>query len=156
MIRIRRAYEPPGPADGARFLVDRLWPRGVTKEALAMHTWCKEAAPSNELRRWYHHAPEQWTEFKRRYFAELEANSSAWKPIAEAAREGNVTLLYASIHVEQNNAVALKEFLVRKLGVVTSPLTNNNPGLSSDALSSKEAPPRMQTVPPKRLKRLDP
>lgn len=114
-IRIKRAYEAVDAEDGARFLVDRLWPRGVSKEALKLQAWVKDAAPSDDLRHWYHHEPAQWKEFQRRYFAELEANHDAWRPLLEAARRETITLLYASKVVEQNNAVALKEFLSKKL-----------------------------------------
>lgn len=115
MIGIKRAYEAPGKADGTRFLVDRLWPRGVKKEALSIKSWLKDVAPSNELRKWYHHDENQWDEFRRRYFAELRENPDAWQPLLEAAREGAVTLIYSAKHEDHNNAVALKEFLSRKL-----------------------------------------
>jgi uncharacterized protein YeaO (DUF488 family) len=115
MIQIKRAYDPVEPSDGARFLVDRLWPRGLRKEALTIEGWCKEAAPSNELRRWYHHDLEQWDEFRRRYFDELEAHPAAWQPLVDAAHRSKITLLYGSKHVEHNNAAALKEFLTQKL-----------------------------------------
>jgi uncharacterized protein YeaO (DUF488 family) len=112
MIEIKRVYEPAEKGDGARFLVDRLWPRGVKKEALAIEGWLKDAAPSNELRHWYHHDLAQWDEFRRRYFKELERVPSAWQPLLDAARKGKVTLLFGSKHPEHNNAVALKEFLI--------------------------------------------
>ncbi len=115
MIRIKRTYDAPAAGDGARFLVDRLWPRGIAKEALPIDAWLKDAAPSNELRGWYHHEPAQWDEFRHRYFAELRANPAAWQPLAEAARRGPVTLLYSSKNVEHNNAEALKEFLDKHL-----------------------------------------
>lgn len=115
MIQIKRTYEPAESGDGERFLVDRLWPRGVKKESLAIKAWLKDAAPSTELRRWYHHEPDLWDEFCRRYFEELEANSESWQPLLEAARKGKVTLLYSARHAEQNNAVALKAFLTTKL-----------------------------------------
>lgn len=115
MIQIKRVYEMAAAADGARFLVDRLWPRGVKKEAVAIQAWLKDASPSTELRRWYHHDPGQWNEFRRRYFAELKENPSSWQPLLDAARRGTVTLLYSSKHVEHNNAVALMEFLNKKL-----------------------------------------
>jgi uncharacterized protein YeaO (DUF488 family) len=118
MIRIKRVYETAAAADGARFLVDRLWPRGLKKEALAIQAWLKDASPSTELRRWYHHDPAQWNEFRRRYFAELKKNRSAWLPLLDAAGQGTVTLLYSSKHVEQNNAVALMEFLNKKLSTI--------------------------------------
>jgi uncharacterized protein YeaO (DUF488 family) len=115
MIAIKRTYEPANKADGTRFLVDRLWPRGVKKEALSMKAWLKDAAPSTDLRRWYHHDPEQWDEFRRRYFAELRENADAWQPLLEAARDGTVTLLYSAKHEDHNNAEALKEFLTERL-----------------------------------------
>lgn len=116
MIRVKRAYEETAAGDGKRFLVDRLWPRGVSKEKLALTAWVKDAAPSNELRQWYHHDLAQWEEFRRRYTSELEANPEAWKPLAEAARKRTVTLLYSSQHTDRNNAVVLKEFLEMQVG----------------------------------------
>jgi uncharacterized protein YeaO (DUF488 family) len=114
MIAIKRAYDAVNKADGARFLVDRLWPRGVKKEALAIKSWLKDAAPSNELRKWYHHDLDQWDEFRRRYFAELKDNPDAWQPLLEAAHDGKVTLVYSAKHEDHNNAEALKEFLSEK------------------------------------------
>ena len=111
MIRIRRAYEEPTSQDGKRFLIDRLWPRGIRKENLVLDGWLKEAAPSNELRRWYHQDSQQWEAFRQRYYAELEKNPESWQPLLEAARKGNITLVYSARNEEQNNAVALKEFL---------------------------------------------
>jgi uncharacterized protein YeaO (DUF488 family) len=114
-IQIRRVYEPPTPDDGARLLVDRLWPRGVKKEKLQLAGWLKEVAPRDSLRQWFDHDAAKWEEFKRRYFAELEQNPQAWQPIVQAARRGRVTLLFAAKDLEHNNAVALKAFLDRKL-----------------------------------------
>ncbi|HUB31319.1 MAG TPA: DUF488 domain-containing protein [Terracidiphilus sp.] len=114
MIKIKRVYEAAAPDDGDRFLVDRLWPRGIKKEMLKMTAWLKDAAPSNELRQWYHHDPERWDEFRRRYFEELRQNPDAWLPLTEAARAGTITLLYSAQHLEQNNAAALAEFLRNK------------------------------------------
>ena len=108
-------YEPPAAEDGARLLVDRLWPRGVTKEKLQLAGWLKETAPSDALREWFDHDPAKWDEFQRRYGAELEANPKVWEPILQAARDGKVTLLFAAKDAEHNNAVALKAFLERKL-----------------------------------------
>ncbi len=116
-IPIRRVYEPPAPEDGARLLVDRLWPRGVTKAKLQLAGWLKEAAPSDSLRRWFDHDPTRWEEFQRRYKAELEANPNAWQPILQAARDGRVALLFAAKDADHNNAIVLKAFLVRKLAV---------------------------------------
>jgi uncharacterized protein YeaO (DUF488 family) len=114
-IQIRRVYEPPAQEDGARLLVDRLWPRGVEKEKLHLTGWLKEAAPSDSLREWFDHDPARWEEFQTRYAAELEANPKAWEPIVQAARDGRVTLLFASKDADHNNAAALKAFLDRKL-----------------------------------------
>ena len=114
-IQTRRVYEPATPEDGARLLVDRLWPRGVRKEKLELAGWLKEVAPGDALRKWFKHDPAKWSEFQRRYAAELERNPQAWQPILEAARKGTVTLLFAAKDAEHNNAVALKAFLERKL-----------------------------------------
>ena len=110
-ITVKRCYEPPSPTDGARFLVDRLWPRGVRKEAIRLTGWVKEVAPSQSLRKWFNHDPVRWTEFRKRYFAELVAKCDAWMPILEAATKGNVTLLFSAHDSEHNNALVLKEFL---------------------------------------------
>jgi uncharacterized protein YeaO (DUF488 family) len=111
MIRLKRAYEPADPADGTRFLVERLWPRGVKKDSLKVEGWIKDAAPSTELRKWFGHDPAKWNEFRRRYSVELRANPEAWQPLLQAARSGAVTLVCGSHDSEHNNAVALQEFL---------------------------------------------
>jgi uncharacterized protein YeaO (DUF488 family) len=113
-IQVRRVYDPPAPDDGARLLVDRLWPRGARREKLQLTGWLKEVAPGNSLRQWFNHDPVRWEEFQRQYFAELEQNPQAWQPILRAARGGRVTLLFAASDPEHNNAVALKTFLERK------------------------------------------
>ena len=115
MLKLKRVYEPASATDGTRFLIERLWPRGIRKEALLIKAWIKEAAPSTVLRQWFQHDPARWDEFRSRYFAELEQNSAGWAPLLEAAREGAVTLVYSSHDTEHNNAVALKEFLERHL-----------------------------------------
>lgn len=115
MIQLKRVYDPPGPQDGRRFLVERLWPRGIKKSSLSMEAWLKDAAPSTELRQWFHHDPERWEEFRARYFAELKERHDALRPILDAARESTVTLLYSSHDAEHNNAVALKEYLERHM-----------------------------------------
>ena len=120
MIRIRRVYDSPQPGEGARFLVDRLWPRGMKKETLGLEAWTKAAAPSDALRRWYGHDPKKWEDFQRRYRAELDASPEAWQVILEAARHGPVTLLYSSRETERNNAVALRDYLLEKLQVRSS------------------------------------
>ena len=111
MIQTKRVYEPVAETDGQRFLVERLWPRGMRKEALALAGWCKEAAPSHELRKWFNHDPARWKEFQRRYRAELEAKPETWQPLLEAAKTGNVTLLFSAHDTEHNNAVALGNYL---------------------------------------------
>jgi uncharacterized protein YeaO (DUF488 family) len=114
-IRVKRVYEPAASRDGARFLVDRLWPRAVKKEALRLTGWIKEIAPSDRLRQWFGHDPERWNDFQRRYSAELDGNPEAWRPLLDAARKGTVTLLFSARDEEQNNAVALKAYLEAKL-----------------------------------------
>jgi uncharacterized protein YeaO (DUF488 family) len=111
-LQIKRAYEPAAPADGARYLVDRLWPRGVRKEALALTGWLKDVAPSDALRRWFGHRPERWAEFRRRYRAELRTKPEALRPLAEALRRGPVTLVYGARDRERNHAVVLREFFL--------------------------------------------
>ena len=86
VIQVKRAYEPAARGDGKRFLVDRLWPRGVTKEALRLEAWLKDVAPSDDLRKWFGHRPDKWDEFRHRYFAGLDAEPEAWQPILKAAR----------------------------------------------------------------------
>src|SRR5690348_749095 len=111
MIQIKRVYEPAARSDGQRFLVERLWPRGIRKESLSLAGWCKEAAPSHELRKWFHHDPARWKAFQRRYRAELNGKSETWRPLLAAAKEGNLTLLFSARDTEHNNAVVLKAFL---------------------------------------------
>jgi uncharacterized protein YeaO (DUF488 family) len=116
VIKLKRVYEEETPDEGVRYLVERLWPRGVKKESLHIDGWLKEAGPSTELRKWFSHDPGKWTEFRRKYFVELDHAGEAWSPIREAARRGTVTLLYSSHDTEHNNAVALKEYVERKMG----------------------------------------
>ena len=111
MLKTKRVYESAEASDGARFLVDRLWPRGIKKEKLKMEAWLKDVAPSPNLRKWFAHDPGKWQEFQGRYRAELESNSDAWKPILEAAKQGDVTLLYSARDPEHNSAILLKQFL---------------------------------------------
>jgi len=115
LLKTKRVYERSQASDGTRFLVDRLWPRGIKKETLKMEAWLKDVAPSPELRKWFAHDPAKWQEFKKRYQAELKANPDSWKPLLEAARQGNVTLLYSARHTEHNSAVLLKEFLEERM-----------------------------------------
>jgi uncharacterized protein YeaO (DUF488 family) len=115
VLKIKRVYENAEAGDGVRFLVERLWPRGMKKEELKMEAWLKEVAPSDSLRRWFAHDPLKWKEFQKRYRVELEANPDAWKPILESAKRGNVTLLYSARDTEHNNAVVLKSFLEERI-----------------------------------------
>jgi uncharacterized protein YeaO (DUF488 family) len=114
MIQIKRAYDPPAPGDGTRFLVDALWPRGIKKEDLRLDGWLKDAAPSSELRRWFGHDPDRWAEFQQRYFAELDDKPEALQPLRSAAEEGDVTLIYGARDTEHNNAVALLKYLEKQ------------------------------------------
>lgn len=117
VIQVKRIYEKPARSDGARFLVDRLWPRGLLKkESLHLEDWLKEVAPSDALRRWFGHDPKKWKQFRRRYFAELDGEPEAWKPLLEAARRKAVMLLYSAKDPEHNNAAALRDYLMKKLG----------------------------------------
>ncbi len=116
MINVQRVYEPVHKRGGKRFLVDRLWPRGIAKADLPLAGWVKDVAPSNALRKWFHHDEEKWPEFQQRYKAELQKQPDAWAPIASAAREGDVTLLYGAKDTAHNNAVVLKEFLEEQAG----------------------------------------
>jgi uncharacterized protein YeaO (DUF488 family) len=115
MFALKRAYEEPGPKDGTRFLVERLWPRGVKKTELHIDGWLKDAAPSNELRRWFGHDHQKWPEFRRRYFAELDSHPEAWE-LRSAGRRSRVTLVYSAHDTEHNNAAALKEYLEAHTG----------------------------------------
>lgn len=115
MIRIKRVYEDADAKDGRRWLVDRLWPRGIKKEALDMEGWLRDVAPSLELCRWFAHEPSKWPDFQKRYFKELKGSPGHWQPILDAARKGPVTLLYSARDTEHNNAVALKSYLEARL-----------------------------------------
>ena len=115
MLKIKRAYESPKRDDGVRFLVDRLWPRGMKKEELKIKAWLKDVSPSPDLRKWFGHDPDKWTEFQKRYRKELKNNSDAWQPILDAAKKGNVTLLYSAKDTEHNSALVLKKFLEEQL-----------------------------------------
>ncbi len=114
MIQVKRVYDPPAKTDGTRFLVERLWPRGMKKEKLVLDAWLKEVAPSPELRKWFNHDPARWREFQRRYRAELDQHPEAWQPILGAAKKGAVTLLFSSHDAQHNNVVALKAYLEGK------------------------------------------
>ena len=114
-ISLKRAYEPSSRSDGCRILVERLWPRGVSKQDAKIDLWSKEAAPSTELRRWFNHEPDKWAEFKRRYFKELSSRQESLEPILERVRAGQVTFVFASRELRFNNAVALKAYMERTI-----------------------------------------
>jgi uncharacterized protein YeaO (DUF488 family) len=116
MIKLKRVYEPSEQSDGTRFLVERLWPRGMKKDALHLDGWLKDVAPSQDLRRWFGHDPARWGGFRQRYIAELDAYPEAWRPIEDAARRTTVTLLFSTHDVEHNNAVALAQYLATRRG----------------------------------------
>ncbi len=111
MIQIKRVYDEVAESDGSRILVDRLWPRGLSKDKAKVDKWLKDIAPSDELRKWFGHGPEKWNEFRRRYFEELKDKKEPVGVISEKSRGGTVTLLYGAKDGKYNNAVALKEFI---------------------------------------------
>lgn len=115
MISVKRAYDDAAAKDGERFLVDQLWPRGLKKESVKIKEWIKAVAPSAGLRKWFGHDSEKWKEFQQRYFAELDEKPDSWKSLLEAAREGDVMLVYGARDTEHNNAVALKSYLEKKV-----------------------------------------
>jgi uncharacterized protein YeaO (DUF488 family) len=110
-IRLKRAYEPPTPDDGVRILVERLWPRGLTKERAAVDFWMKDVAPSPELRKWYHHDDTKWDEFQKRYRTELRHNKDALDALREKCGDGAVTFVYAARDDQRNSARVLRDFL---------------------------------------------
>ena len=111
---LRRAYDTPGRSDGQRVLVDRLWPRGVSKDALKLNDWAKDIAPSEALRDWFGHDAARWDEFRRRYAKELDANPEAVQALRDRLAKGRVTLVYAARDTVHNNAVALKAYLEKR------------------------------------------
>ena len=120
-IRVKRVYEPASKADGFRVLVDRVWPRGMTKPRARVDVWLKSVAPSTELRKWFGHDPRKWAGFKKRYFAELDEGSEGYGELLERAGAGVVTLVYSARDERHNQAVALQEYLSARLRVsVTS------------------------------------
>ena len=110
-IVLKRAYEDPSPGDGYRVLVERLWPRGLTKQHAKIDLWAKDAAPSAELRRWFRHDPAKWAEFKSRYFSELSEMPEVLELLVGRARQETVTFVFSSRELRFNNAVALKEYI---------------------------------------------
>ena len=116
-IAVKRIYSAPEDSDGVRILVDRLWPRGMKKATAKVDAWVKEIAPSTELRQWYGHDPKKWNEFRKRYFAELEAKPEFLDQLREHMGEGTATFLYSSKEDKLNNAMALREYLKRRRAV---------------------------------------
>lgn len=114
MLRIKRTYDPPASGDDRRILVERLWPRGIRKEALTADAWMKNVAPSSQLRKWFSHRVERWEQFRRKYEGELSAHPEAWEPILEAAEHGPVTLLYSARDPLHNGAVVLRDYLAAR------------------------------------------
>jgi uncharacterized protein YeaO (DUF488 family) len=112
-IRLKRVYDKPAKSDGRRVLVDRIWPRGLRKKEAQVDEWLRGIAPSTRLRKWFGHDPARWTEFKKRYAAELDDQRDRIKELAQEARKRTVTLLFAAKDIEHNNAAALKEYLQR-------------------------------------------
>ncbi len=110
-IKLKRAYDEPSADDGYRILVDRIWPRGISKKNAKIDKWLKDIAPSAKLRKWFKHDPDKWDGFKRRYFAELKENSSAVDEVLQIAKKQTVTFVYAAKDKEHNNAVVLKEYI---------------------------------------------
>jgi uncharacterized protein YeaO (DUF488 family) len=112
MIGLKRVYEPSSPDDGIRVLVDRLWPRGISKAKAAVDIWLKEVAPSPELRRWFSHDSARWEEFRERYRKELEANTSNVQRLRDMSAQGKITLIFSTRDVERNSAAVLREYLL--------------------------------------------
>lgn len=110
-LKLKRVYEKPSPEDGVRVLVERLWPRGLSKQRAAVDLWLKEVAPSTELRQWFAHDPARWQEFQKRYVAELKENKDAIDQLKHRSKAGTVTLVYAARDEEHNAALALERFL---------------------------------------------
>ncbi len=117
MIQIKRTYDPPDPADGHRILVDRVWPRGLSREAIAVERWARDLAPSDDLRRWFAHDPSRWEEFRRRYRVELAApeREADLEELVELARRGAVTLVYSAADREHNQARVLAEVIAERM-----------------------------------------
>ncbi|MDX1420622.1 MAG: DUF488 family protein [Rubricoccaceae bacterium] len=115
VLHVKRIYAPPHPDDGARVLVDRLWPRGLRRDDADLDLWLRDAAPSDDLRRWFDHDPDRWDAFLERYAAELDDAPHTWKPLAPLLVRGPVTLLYAARDEHHNNARALAHYLARTL-----------------------------------------
>jgi uncharacterized protein YeaO (DUF488 family) len=112
-VRIKRAYDPPADGDGCRVLIDRIWPRGVSREHARLDDWARELAPSGELRSWFRHDPARFPEFRRRYMSELASHESKLRELRRIARDGTLTLVYGARDTEHNDAVVLAQLLRR-------------------------------------------
>ena len=121
-VKLKRVYEPASRTDGIRILVDRLWPRGLSKEEAAIDHWCKELAPSTALRQWFGHEPDRWEEFRKRYKAELAQQPESLTDLRTFARKGPITLVFAAHDELRNNAVVLYELLPAKSRAVSVPV----------------------------------
>lgn len=110
-VQMKRVYETPDKDDGTRILIDRLWPRGLTREKAKVDLWLKEIAPSTELRKWFGHDPEKWKEFQKKYKKEIKENKDTWKILQDKVKEGKVTLIYGAKDEEHNDARVLLEML---------------------------------------------
>jgi uncharacterized protein YeaO (DUF488 family) len=117
-IQTKRVYDRPSEDDGFRVLVDRVWPRGLSKDKLRLDLWLKDAAPSADLRKWFGHEPARWTAFRDRYFSELQAQQQAVQQLLELAAKGRLTLLFSARDIHHNQAVALREYLLARIGKI--------------------------------------
>lgn len=137
-VLLKRAYDPPAQADGLRVLVDRLWPRGLRKDAAKIDRWLKEIAPSVPLRKWFHQDPDRWAEFRDIYRRELAQNPHLVTELLDLAGCDTVTLVYAARNESQNNAVVLKQFLYESRAALTQPLQSQtgSPNISSTAMNA--------------------
>ena len=113
-VKLKRAYEPPTADDGTRILIDRLWPRGITKERAAIDQWMKDISPSTELRKWFGHDPARWDEFRRRYSREVHQHAKLLDQLRSLAREGPITLVYSARDEKHNDAIELRELILGK------------------------------------------
>jgi uncharacterized protein YeaO (DUF488 family) len=114
-VKVKRVYEEPSENDGQRILVDRIWPRGLTKEAAQIDLWLKSIAPSNDLRKWFSHDPQKWKIFRKKYFGELDENQDVVNDLVTQVKKHNSTLVYAARNVQQNNAIALRDYLESRI-----------------------------------------
>ena len=142
-MRVKRIYEAANPKDGFRILVDRVWPRGLTKEAVRIDLWLRDVAPSTPLRKWFGHDPALWDEFRKRYFAELDRNTGPVEEILAHAEKKSVTLLVGAKDEQHNNAVALQEYLNRAQSASdgSASLTAKPPPTAPEIPPSCESPP---------------